>query len=72
MQQALSYEEAFKCMREFLEIYYQNTHSDDISDVLSDTQMSFWKDGSTADPASWGEWLKCIEKVLGESKKEDQ
>ena len=63
MKEKLSYIEAFNCMREFLEIYYKNTKSNDVGDILSDTQFSFWADGSTGDPASWGEWIKCIEKV---------
>lgn len=53
-------------MREFLEVYYEDTGSEDIADVLSDTQLNLWKDGGTADPAAWSEWLKCVEKVIKE------
>lgn len=59
----LTYFEAFNCMREFLEIYYSNTKSNDVGDILSATQLSIWEDGGTADPACWGEWILCVEKV---------
>ncbi len=63
LKKQLTYLEAFKCMREFLEMYYKNTESEDIGDILSDTQLSLWEDGSTGDPAAWHEWMECIEKV---------
>lgn len=66
MEKQLTYLEAFHCMREFLEIYYNNTKSDDVGDILSATQLTLWKDGGTADPACWEEWLECIEKVIKE------
>lgn len=62
-EKKLTYLEAFHCMREFLELYYSNTKSDDVGDILSATQLSIWEDGETADPACWGEWIQCIKKV---------
>ncbi len=64
----ITYFEAFDCMREFLEIYYNNTKSDDVGDILSTTQLSIWEDGETADPACWREWIQCIEKVTKSGK----
>lgn len=67
-EETLTCFEAFNCMREFLEIYYNNTKSDDVGDILSATQLSLWEDGLTADPASWEEWLECVEKVKSDKK----
>ncbi|WP_316359478.1 hypothetical protein [Candidatus Neptunichlamydia sp. REUL1] len=63
VEKTLTYLEAFNGMREFLEMYYNNTKSDDVGDILSATQLSIWEEGGTADPASWGEWIKCVEKA---------
>ena len=42
----LTYLEAFQCMKEFLEMYYSNTKSDDVGDILSAPQLSIWFDRS--------------------------
>lgn len=56
-------------MREFLELYYSHTKSDDVGDILSATQLSIWEDGGTADPACWREWLQCIDKIINNKKR---
>ena len=53
-EKKLTYLEAFNCMREFLEIYYSNTKSDDVGDILSATQLSIWKDGGDSRPCMLG------------------
>lgn len=63
----LSSQQAFEAMVLFLEMYYEHTQSDDVGGLLSD--MIFLEDGTTADPATWGEWVECIERVL--NKKEN-
>ena len=70
MKENLSYLEAFHCMRNFLEIYYENTHSKDVAGILSDTQIPFWEGGGTADPAAWDDWMDSVQKVRDQSKKE--
>lgn len=40
---------------------YQRTRSDELGSLLGD--LSLLEDGITADPAAWGDWLRCIEKV---------
>ena len=46
----------------FLESFYERTKSDDIVGLLSD--LILLEDGSTADPAAWDDWMKCVHKVL--------
>lgn len=55
----LSEREAYNAMVYFLEVYYRQTHSDDVGALLS--SMLLFHDGTTADPAIWGEWLRAIE-----------
>jgi|ERR1700733_6747415 len=54
--------QVFNAMKLFLENYYNKTSSDGIGALLSD--LLFFEDGRTADPAAWWNWDKCIEKVL--------
>lgn len=55
-------------MRLFLEKYYEETQSDDVGSLLSELQF-FENERETADPAAWGEWMECINKVLKEKNK---
>ncbi|MDR3550964.1 MAG: hypothetical protein P4L31_06130 [Candidatus Babeliales bacterium] len=59
--------QAFNAMEKFLEIYYEQTHSDDAGSLLG--EMSFLLDGSTADPATWGDWTDSIDAVLNKTSK---
>ena len=61
--------QAFYAMRLFLEKYYEETGSDDIGSLLSELQF-FEKEKETADPAVWGEWMECVNKVISEKSKE--
>ena len=56
----LTTQEAFVAMRSFLESYYERTKSDDVGALLGDMQLL--GDGMTADPATWEDWLVCVEK----------
>ena len=56
----LSELEALQAMRKFLQIFYENTSSEDVSLILKDTQIS--PDGKT-DPSTWQNWKKCINEV---------
>lgn len=62
MKKCLTEPQAFNAMRKFLEGYYERTASDDIGSLLSDIQ--FFSDNSTADPAAWDDWVKCVDVVL--------
>lgn len=58
----LTTQQAFKAMVLFLESFYERTKSDDVGGLLGD--LILLKDGTTADPAAWDDWMKCVKKVL--------
>lgn len=60
----LTIEEAYKSMIDFLEKYYDRINSDDVGGLLSD--MMLIDKGITADPASWYDWIKSVEKIKSE------
>jgi hypothetical protein len=55
----LTLNEVYAAMFVFLERRYNMTKSDEIGSMLGD--MTLLPDGGTADPATWGDWLKCVE-----------
>lgn len=57
----LTLQEGYLAMFEFLVDLYQRTESDEIGAVLGD--LSLLSDGTTADPAAWGDWVRCVEKA---------
>ena len=57
----LTIEEAFEAMTLFLEIYYENTNSEDVGGLLS--SMMILENGITADPAVWHDWIDSVEKA---------
>ena len=56
----VSDKEAFLAMFAFLDDYYQRTGSDDVGGLLG--SLSLLPDGGTADPATWQDWLKAVQK----------
>ena len=68
MKNTLTYREAFVAMQNFLEKYYEETNSDDVGSLLGEISFDIWEEESTGDPASWGEWLECVEKVKSDKK----
>jgi hypothetical protein len=52
---------AYRAMVFFLEQYYERTKSDDIGSLLGD--MMLLNNGTTADPAVWNEWLRCLQRA---------
>ena len=59
----LSSEQAFQAMFVFLNEYYQRTSERaELGDVLGDIQLN--KDGMTADPAAWDDWLAAINEAM--------
>ena len=66
MEEKLTTVQAFDSMIKFLEGYYERTSSDDVGSLLGD--MRILKDGGTADPAAWDDWMKSVHDVLHKSK----
>jgi hypothetical protein len=63
----LSTEQAFQAMFVFLSAYHERTEGTaELGEVLGDIQLN--KDGSTMDPAAWGDWLTAIDAVSVKSK----
>lgn len=60
--------QAFNAMREFLKIYHDQTHSNDVGSILSDSAIL--PNGNTVNPVAWTNWMKCIDAVLREEYKE--
>ena len=58
----LTEQQAFEAMVLFLEGFYKRTKSDDVGGLLGD--LILLEDGSTADPAAWDDWMKCVLRVL--------
>ncbi|NJL91813.1 MAG: hypothetical protein HC916_20075 [Coleofasciculaceae cyanobacterium SM2_1_6] len=58
----LTEKQAFFTMISFLEDYYQNTQAEEIAILLGSLQVL--QDGSPADPATWSDWQKSLQKVL--------
>jgi len=51
-------------MTEFLERYYDRTSGQaELAQVLSEIQTDP-ADGSTGDPAAWGDWMDAVEHVM--------
>jgi hypothetical protein len=60
---SVTIKEAYLAMYEFLVELYERTESDELGSLLGD--LSLLADGTTADPAAWGDWLRCIDKSRG-------
>jgi len=60
----LTIRQAFDVMVCFLDDYYQRGKSDEIAVLLGGLNVHLWADGMTADPAFWGDWMKCVQRML--------
>lgn len=60
-QQLLTSRQAYLVMFEFLRQYYQRGESDEIGNLLSN--LSLLANGSSADPAQWGDWEIALSRV---------
>ena len=65
MGRTLTIQEAYKAMYAYLEQYYQQTGANDIGAMLG--AMSTLRDGGTADPAVWEDWLRAVQQATGAS-----
>ncbi len=59
MQKKLSKLQTYNVMLHFLEIFWLRNKSDDIGDILSDSEF-FWDGRTTADPGSWFTWKQAL------------
>jgi hypothetical protein len=57
--------EAYSAMIKFLEIYYMNTNSKDVGDLLSAMKLT-GDEKITKNPEAWQNWIRSVEKVLSE------
>ncbi len=60
MKKILTQTQAFNAMSKLFNIYYKQTHSDDLGSILG--SMSFVSEKRTADPAMWEIWVESLEK----------
>lgn len=58
MEQILTSLQAFNATIDFLDEYYKKTKSDDAAVLLGG--MHFLRDGETADPAAWADWIDVV------------
>ena len=58
MYVSLTQLQGYNAMFKLLNYYCRETNSDDLRGLLG--IMCFLADGSTADPAIWGDWIKSI------------
>jgi hypothetical protein len=70
LENKLTVTQAFDAMTCFLISYWKKTGSDEVANLLSDMNTELWADGSTADPAIWGEWVDSINVII-KTEKED-
>ncbi|MDQ1510924.1 MAG: hypothetical protein QOG50_2768 [Actinomycetota bacterium] len=69
MEQALTNEQAFEAMRNFLAQFNEREpveRRESIAQLLRWTARGDWADGSTNDPAQWFDWLEAVAKALRE------
>jgi hypothetical protein len=67
----LSPEQAFRAMFVFLSEYYDRTQGTaELGEVLGDIQPN--ANGSTMDPAAWGDWLAAVDAACTTSKLEER
>jgi hypothetical protein len=57
----LTLKEAYLATYALLVSLYYRTSSDELGSLLGD--LGLLADGTTADPAAWGDWLQCVEKA---------
>jgi hypothetical protein len=65
MAEKLTSLQAYKAMLVFLEEYYEQVgRPDGLGGLLGELQCL--ESGATADPASWGDWVRAVEKVMAD------
>ena len=63
MNKTITFKQAYKAMFLFIQEYYYRTGQPGaIGSLLGDIQLL--KDGFSADPASWQDWLDVVNKII--------
>ena len=60
-QTAITAEQGFAAMFEFLQSYWTEMNTAEVADVLGDVNPAYG--GRSSDPAAWVDWLRAVEKV---------
>jgi hypothetical protein len=60
-EESLTLNQAYDAMYAFLVELYQEFGFDQLGGILGG--MSLLENGTTADPAIWGDWLRAVEKA---------
>jgi hypothetical protein len=59
----LTYKQALLAAYTILDDLYDKTKGESMAGLLSDMNPFVFKDRTSADPATWKEWITCAEKV---------
>lgn len=59
----MTLKEAYIYIFRILNKYWYATHDDGLGDILSEMNPFLWKDGNSADPAAWEDWLRVVQTV---------
>jgi hypothetical protein len=65
IEKKLTVSEAYDAMIDYLDKYYNRTHSDDIGSLL--TGMLLLANGESADSAALEDWNKSVDKILNQT-----
>jgi hypothetical protein len=65
MTENLTLKQGYLAMYAYLDALQRRTNSDDLAGFLS--SMSILRDGTTADPAAWNDWLEAVKKITEEN-----
>jgi hypothetical protein len=65
-EKKLTVDEAYDAMIDYLDKYYNRTHSDDVGSLL--TGMLLLADGKSADSAALNDWNESVDKILNQKK----
>jgi len=56
--------QAFIAAYYYLEVYYNETISEDILDIISSMNPFLWADGGSADPAAEHDWIEVAKNIM--------
>jgi len=63
MKMMLTLRQAYIAAYDFLSPFYDKTKDDKLLDLLSCMNPFLWKDGGSADPATYEDWLDSAKKI---------
>ena len=68
MKNELTIKQAYKAMIVFLTNLYKRTKSEDLARFIP--ELMFLKNGTTADPAAWNDWLEATDTMLKDTEQD--